>query len=186
MCKRSITDIIKERQAGEGKNVGVEDKKKTGGPVRPLDVIKGTFGAASKPGTSAPTTIPKGQGGEGYSLLGTLTRAGPIPLFYRIALSSQYEAAVDKFILREGCSRAVAMANMDYYFRNPNDWIALRKREEKTGVKVDLLNMNQDPTSLALVAFWGTLSTFYIWRIYAFMILGRDYKTDLLGFGLGL
>ena len=75
-----------------------------------------------------------------------------------------------------------AMANMDYYFRNPNDWIQLRKKYEATGVKIDLINMNQDPKSLALVAIWGTVSTFYIWRIYAFVVLGIDYKDNFWGF----
>jgi len=122
------------------------------------------------------------EAGEGYNILGTLSRAGPIPLFYRLFLSSQYEAAINKFTLREGCSRIEAQANMDYYFRNPNDWIAMRKRAERTGVKLDLVNMNQDPLSITLVGVWGTVSTFYIWRIYAFVILGIDYKDNFWGF----
>ena len=101
-----------------------------------------------------------------------------------VFLSDQYAAAVDKFMLREGpgCSRDETQANMDY-FRNPNDWIAMRKRqEEASGVKLDLVNMNQDPTSLLLVAVWGTVSTFYIWRIYAFVVLGIDYREKFWGF----
>ena len=174
--RASVAELVRARQAAGGE----ADNKQKQGALQPLDILKGSLSSASVGGRSA---VPS-QGGTGYGPLGTLSRAGPIPLFYRVFLSDQYAAAVDKFMLREGagCSRDEAQANMDYYFRNPNDWIAMRKRQEASGVKLDLVNMNQDPTSLLLVAVWGTVSTFYIWRIYAFVVLGIDYRDNFWGF----
>ena len=57
------------------------------------------------------------------------------------------------------------MANMDKYFENPNDWLAIRMEYEKTGYKVDLVNANQDPKSLALVTVWGTFITLLLGRM---------------------
>lgn len=39
-----------------------------------------------------------------YDFFGTLSRAGPSPLFFRIFLKDKYEAAVNKFRLQERCS----------------------------------------------------------------------------------
>lgn len=180
---QSIEDVIRERK--KSSEMASQPEKKRGA-LSTIDIIKGTFsgiGSDKSSSNSIPSKASSSvQEDEGYGLLGTLSRAGPIPLTYRLFLSSQYEAAVTKFMLREKCTRIEAMANMDYYFRNPNDWIEMRKKYEKTGVKVDLVNMNQDPKSLALVAIWGTVSTFYIWRIYAFVVLGIDYKDNFWGF----
>jgi hypothetical protein len=159
--------------AKENGKTGVEEEKKNV-YMSVVDVWKGTLSGVGKPAPVVPTppSTAADMGGEGYPLIGTLTRSGPVPLFYRVFLSGQYEAAVNKFMLMEKCSRVEAMANMDYYFQNPNDWLAMRMQYEKTGKKVDIVNANQDPKSLALVAIWGTGITLLLGRMaYGAVIL---------------
>jgi hypothetical protein len=105
-----------------------------------------------------------------YDLLGTLVRAGPIPIIFRIFSKSKYEAAVQKFKMREKCSLQEAQANMDFYFRNANDWLAQRVRDEKRGIKTDYLNMSQDPASIALTLTWGTLASYLTVRIFLALV----------------
>jgi hypothetical protein len=119
---------------------------------------------------------------EGYGLVGTLTRQGPIPAFIRIFQADNYYLAVDKFMLQERCDRTEAMANMDAYFNDPIGWQLKRKEFEKTGVKYDYVNVGQGGKKLALTAFWGVVSTFYIWRIYQYTVNGVDYKENFWGF----
>ena len=89
----------------------------------------------------------------GYNIGGTLLRFGPIPAVKRIFESEQYEQAVLKFMYGEGCDRNQAQGNMDYYMRNPNDWLAVRLQEEKSGVKNDFATI--DAGRIALTLVWG-------------------------------
>jgi hypothetical protein len=91
----------------------------------------------------------------GYSIGGTLLRFGPIPAIKRVFQSDEYEQAVLKFMYSEGCDRNQAQGNMDYYMRNPNDWFAVRLKEEKSGVKKDFVSIDAVKTALTLV--WGVL-----------------------------
>ena len=116
---------------------------------------------------------------DGYSPVGSLSRQGPIPFFIRITQPAKYEEAVEKFMILEKCSRTEAQANMDAYFNDPTGWTVERNNKNSN---IDYVNMNQDPSSLILTAVWGTISTFFIWRIYAYVQLGIDYKDNLLGF----
>ncbi len=91
----------------------------------------------------------------GYSIGGTLLRFGPIPAIKRVFQSDEYEQAVLKFMYSEGCDRNQAQGNMDYYMRNPNDWFAVRLKEEKSGVKKDFVSIDAVKTALTLV--WGVI-----------------------------
>jgi len=119
----------------------------------------------------------------GYGLVGTLTRQGPIPAFVRVFQSENYNAAVDKYMLRAKCGRTEAMANMDAFFNDPNGWLLKEAEYKKTGKKKpDYVNMGQSNNQLLLTAFWGTVSTYYIWRIYQYTVNGVDYKDNFWGF----
>ena len=54
---------------------------------------------------------------DGYCLMGSLTRQGPVPVFIRLVNPSTYEAAVEKYMALEKCDRTTAQANMDAYFQ---------------------------------------------------------------------
>jgi len=94
-------------------------------------------------------------GDDGYGLLGSLTRRGPVPFFIRVFKKDTYEAAVNKYMLIEKVSRTEAQAEMDTYFENPNGWAAEKLREKNGGPKIDRVNVNQEPGSLALTAVWA-------------------------------
>ena len=107
---------------------------------------------------------------EGYDIIGTLSRQGPVPALIRIFNSEKYNASVQKYMNKEKCSRIEAMANMDAYFQDPTGWIITKKRDEKSGTKTDFVNAFQDPTSLALTLVWGLFSSALLLRIaYGFL-----------------
>jgi len=92
----------------------------------------------------------------GYDAFGSLTRQGLVPFLIRTVNPDTYDAAVNKYMLQERCSRAEAMGNMDAYFADPNGWAA-RKMREKSGVigKTDYVNVNQNAASLVLTSIWA-------------------------------
>jgi hypothetical protein len=94
-------------------------------------------------------------GDDSYGLIGSLTRRGPVPFFIRVFKKDTYEAAVNKYMLLEKVSRTEAQAEMDTYFENPNGWAAEKLREKNGGPKIDRVNVNQEPVSLALTAVWA-------------------------------
>ena len=122
------------------------------------------------------------EGDEGYGILGSLTRQGPIPVFVRIFQPNNYNLAVEKFMAQDKCSRTEAMANMDAYFNDPTGWQIQRKKFEKTGRRPDYVNAGQSQQALALTAVWGIISSWFIWRIYQYNFLGVDYKDNFWGF----
>ena len=89
-------------------------------------------------GPAKPTTVPKSalptfnkktqrweagkDAEEGYDVIGTLLRNGPVPTFTRLTNPDDYEQAVFKFQAKEKCDINTAQGNMDAYFENPNDW----------------------------------------------------------------
>lgn len=101
----------------------------------------------------------------GYGILQTLVRHGPTPAVRRIVQPQQYEQAVLKFMAEEGCSRDEAQGNMDFYIRNPNDWIALRLEQERTGMQVDLVTVN--PIRVVLVVVWTGLLGLFVQQFLA-------------------
>ena len=57
-------------------------------------------------------TDPETQGpSAGYNIIGSLYRAGPVPVVTRIFNGEQYEQAVLKFMAAEGCDRVVSPRN---------------------------------------------------------------------------
>ena len=110
-------------------------------------------------------------GGEGYGPFGSLTRQGPVPFLIRLAKPDTYEAAVDKYMLLEKCSRLEAQANMDAYFQDPNGWAGNKLRERKGGAKLDYTRANQDPSQLALTAVWAVAITSLFVRIFQVQVL---------------
>ena len=59
---------------------------------------------------------------DGYGLLGTLIRQGPVPLVTRITQPEKYELSVQVYMAKEGCSKEEAQGNMDAFFANQNEW----------------------------------------------------------------
>ena len=60
-------------------------------------------------------TDPETQGpSAGYNIIGSLYRAGPVPVVTRIFNGEQYEQAVLKFMAAEGCDRVVSFVYLYY------------------------------------------------------------------------
>lgn len=94
---------------------------------------------------------------DGYGLLGSLTRQGPVPVFIRLVQPDTYEAAVKKYMALEKCDRTAAQANMDAYFQDPNGWAGQKLKAKKEG-RDDTeayVNANQDSSSLLLTGIWA-------------------------------
>jgi hypothetical protein len=114
----------------------------------------------------------------GYSIAGTLLRHGPVPAFRRVFQPHDYEQAVLKFIAQEKCGRDVAQGNMDAYMRNPNDWFAMRLREEKTGIKNDFVTLQ--PKEVGLRLAWTAIVLFFAGRAVTSIANG---DTDMVNSG---
>jgi hypothetical protein len=111
---------------------------------------------------------------DGYGPMGSLLRQGPVPFFIRIVKPDTYEAAVQKYMKLEKCSKIEAQANMDAYFQDPNGWAGAKLRQKNTGQPApDYINVGQDPQSLILTAIWaiGIISLF--WRIFQIQVLEK-------------
>ena len=92
----------------------------------------------------------------GYNLLGSLYRAGPVPVVQRIFNPTSYEQAVLKYMAKEQCSRIEAMGNMDAYLENPNDWAYQKMAEKEKGAAVkDYANANMEPKQIILSTIWA-------------------------------
>ena len=117
-------------------------------------------------GELTPRSLCMDSSDKGYGPTGSLIRQGPVPYLIRLVKPDTYEAAVDKYMMKEGCSRLEAQANMDAYFMDPNGWAAQKIREKKGGQKVDYVNANTSPTQLALTAVWAVGITSLFVRIY--------------------
>jgi hypothetical protein len=98
----------------------------------------------------------------GYSIIGTLLRHGPVPVFRRVFQPQDYEQAVLKFMAQEKCDRDVAQGNMDAYIRNPNDWLAMRLNEEKSGIKTDFVTLQ--PKEIGLRLLWTVIVLYFAGR----------------------
>ncbi|GMI10172.1 hypothetical protein TrLO_g15581 [Triparma laevis f. longispina] len=85
--------------------------------------------------------------------VGTLLRHGPLPFIQRTINEETYLAAVDKYMLREGCSVLEAQANMDFYLRDPNTWASDKVREKKGGKIRDYARLDQK--QVLLTCLWA-------------------------------
>jgi hypothetical protein len=93
---------------------------------------------------------------DGYGPVGSLIRQGPVPFFIRVLKPDTYNAAVNKYMKKEGCSRIEAMGNMDAYFMDPNGWASRKIKEKKGELPLfDYVNVNTDPFQLALTTMWA-------------------------------
>ena len=110
----------------------------------------------------------------GYDAIGSLTRQGLVPFLIRTVNPTTYDAAVNKYMRQEGCSRAEAMGNMDAYFADTNGWAA-RKMREKAGTipKTDYVNVNQNPASTILTSVWAVGIIGLFARIYQVQMLDK-------------
>jgi hypothetical protein len=113
---------------------------------------------------------------EGYGLVGTLLRNGPVPFFTRLTNPDDYTQAVLKFQASERCSKNVAQGNMDAYFENPNDWAYQRVEEEKGGYKKDY-GAAPDGKQVALTVTWGLGVTYFLSNL-ALELVGLDVTTQ--------
>lgn len=118
-------------------------------------------------------TMQPGNENEGYGLLGSLTRQGPVPFFIRVVKPDTYNAAIEKYMRSEKVSRLEAQANMDAYFQDPNGWAGQKLRERNGGPKTDYVNVNQSSGSLTLTAVWAVGILGLFWRIFEVQVLNK-------------
>jgi len=89
---------------------------------------------------------------NGYGLMGSLTRQGPIPVITRVFNSEKYEEAVSNYLKSvPESTRSEAQANADAYFNDLNGYM-LNKINNR---KIDYLNIGQSKSALALTGIWG-------------------------------
>ena len=62
----------------------------------------------------------------GYPPIDSLLRYGPAVFFIRVTQAETYEAAIQKYMLREKCDYLTAQSNLDAYWSDPNGWAADR------------------------------------------------------------
>merc|ERR1740139_2000349 len=60
---------------------------------------------------------------DDMSAFNALCQYGPTPFFIRITQKERYWEAVDNFQKKDGCSRVLAVRNMDAYFSDPSGWL---------------------------------------------------------------
>jgi hypothetical protein len=123
------------------------------------------------------------QEATGYGILKTFLLYGPTPTLRRLLQPYEYNQAVLKFMASEGCSRMVAQGNMEYYFRNPNDWFARRLLEERRGERFDYCTL--EPTDLALRLIWTGLVLLFFQQLLAKIASGeidlsKNHQFDFL------
>mmetsp|Transcript_1322 Transcript_1322/g.1857 ORF Transcript_1322/g.1857 Transcript_1322/m.1857 type:complete len:155 (+) Transcript_1322:76-540(+) len=87
----------------------------------------------------------------GYGPMGSLARQGLVPFLIRVVNGNTYDAAVKKYMLRSGCDKITAQANMDAYFNDPNGWAANKAK----GIEIDYVNQNVKKEELALTFVWA-------------------------------
>lgn len=93
---------------------------------------------------------------DGYGLLGTLVRQGPVPFVIRVTQPQKYENSVAVYMAKEKCTRTEAQGNMDAFFANENDWAFQKLQEKKGAAKVDYGKM--PPTDrLVLTGVWALI-----------------------------
>lgn len=120
----------------------------------------------------------------GYGVVKTLLLYGPAPTLRRVLQPYEYNQAVLKFMATEGCSRDVAQGNMEYYFRNPNDWFARRLLEEKRGgERFDYITL--EPTDLVLRLIWTGLVLLFFQQLFNKIATGeidltKNHQFDFL------
>lgn len=123
----------------------------------------------------APTSTSQTEGPEaGYNLLGSLYRAGPVPVIQRIFNPTSYEQAVLKYMAKEQCSRIEAMGNMDAYLESPNDWAYQKMCEREKGAAVkDYANANMEPKQIILSTIWAGVVVVFGYDLVTGVIEGR-------------
>ncbi|CAM9122825.1 unnamed protein product [Heterosigma akashiwo] len=104
----------------------------------------------------------------GYGPMGTLQRQGLLPFLIRVFPLSPYDAAVEKYMKRDGCDKVTAQANMDAYFNDPNGWAANKAK----GLEIDYVNQNVDKGGLLLTFIWSIGITGLLSRIFMVQVLG--------------
>jgi len=95
-----------------------------------------------------------------------LLRFGPAPFITRITQREKYEAAVEKFQRKEGCSKVEAVRNMDAYFSDPDGWVLSRGRIEKYGEKIDYTKKSGVQKRPIFSTFWAV---FIFWFFLIFL-----------------
>lgn len=96
-------------------------------------------------------------GDDGYDLMGSLMRQGPVPFLMRVFYEDKYETSVTMYQLKKGCSRTEAMSNIDAYLEDPNSWMLQKLSEEKGGYTRDYTKVNTKPHEMLLTACWATM-----------------------------
>eukprot|EP00529_Nitzschia_sp_RCC80_P036575 CAMPEP_0113463242 /NCGR_PEP_ID=MMETSP0014_2-20120614/12538_1 /TAXON_ID=2857 /ORGANISM="Nitzschia sp." /LENGTH=190 /DNA_ID=CAMNT_0000355193 /DNA_START=57 /DNA_END=629 /DNA_ORIENTATION=- /assembly_acc=CAM_ASM_000159 len=143
-----------------------------------VDALAGPAKPAAVPKSALPTFNKKTQrweagkdAEEGYDVVGTLLRNGPVPTFTRLTNPDDYEQAVFKFQAKEKCNINQAQGNMDAYFENPNDWAFQRMTEERGGYKRDY-GAPLDPKDVSLRLVWGGGITSYLIYLVSTFVSG--------------
>mmetsp|Transcript_13494 Transcript_13494/g.28512 ORF Transcript_13494/g.28512 Transcript_13494/m.28512 type:complete len:198 (-) Transcript_13494:42-635(-) len=115
----------------------------------------------------------------GYGIIGSLYRAGPVPVIQRVFNPDKYEQAVLKYMAQEGVNRVEAQGNMDAYLENPQDWAYQKMCEKNKGApKKDYANANMDPKQIILSTLWAGVVVVFFYDLVTGVAEGRYGKAD--------
>mmetsp|Transcript_658 Transcript_658/g.1321 ORF Transcript_658/g.1321 Transcript_658/m.1321 type:complete len:208 (-) Transcript_658:80-703(-) len=95
-----------------------------------------------------------------------LCQFGPAPFVVRLTDREKFWRSVDDFQAKEGCSRVVAVRNMDAFFSDPNGWVLARDRAEKYGEVKDYTKKSGVQKRPVFSFFWTCL---VVWFFFSFL-----------------
>lgn len=100
------------------------------------------------------------------STFDALLRFGPAPAAVRIFQPEKYEESVENFMKKEGCSRLIAVRNMDAYFSDPIGWALKRERAKDYGETIDYTRKSGVQKRPVFSFFWAI---FVFWFFIVFL-----------------
>merc|ERR1740139_2070217 len=116
---------------------------------------------------------------DDMSAFNALCQYGPTPFFIRITQKERYWEAVDNFQKKDGCSRVLAVRNMDAYFSDPSGWLVARDREKKYGEVTDYTKKTGVQKRPVFSLFWASF-LFYFFFFISTGPYGRARRSDTI------
>mmetsp|Transcript_20616 Transcript_20616/g.41254 ORF Transcript_20616/g.41254 Transcript_20616/m.41254 type:complete len:180 (-) Transcript_20616:328-867(-) len=122
----------------------------------------------------ASTGQPRSSSGENYRVVQikvffSYSRLPPLLIGVifniRITQKERYWEAVDNFQKKDGCSRVLAVRNMDAYFSDPSGWLVARDREKKYGEVTDYTKKTGVQKRPVFSLFWASF-LFYFFFLF--------------------
>ena len=113
---------------------------------------------------------------DGYGIIETIVRNGPLPFFQRIINADAYEQSVLKYMATAKVGRKEAQGNMDASLENQADWAYQKVQESKGAPKKDYAK-SPSPKQFALAGTWyvGVISLLH----YCHLFLSRLFSSHI-------